>query len=65
MLATTLSSHASNGVVEVTCPQHDVNVESCWRQCYRVMLAMALPMWLGRDVISMLSHASDGDAESC
>jgi hypothetical protein len=21
----------------------DVLVESCWRQCYRVMLAMALP----------------------
>jgi hypothetical protein len=39
---TMLSSHASDGAVEATWPQHDVDVESCWQQCYRVMLAMVL-----------------------
>jgi hypothetical protein len=51
MLVTVLLSHAGDGVAEVTWPQRDVDVESCWRRCYRVMLLMVLP-----------SHAYDGAA---
>jgi hypothetical protein len=71
-----LLSHAGDAATEVTWPQHDVDGESCWRQCCRVMLATALPRRLGRDVMSMPSHDGDGvvkatwprydvDAESC
>jgi hypothetical protein len=51
MLTTMLSSHAGDGIARVTWPRHEVDVESCWRQCYRDMLATMLP-----------SHASDGAA---
>jgi hypothetical protein len=37
-----LPSQAGNGIAEVTLPRRNVDVESCWRQCYRVMLATAL-----------------------
>jgi hypothetical protein len=49
-----LTSHAGDGVVKVTWLWCTVDVESCWRQCCRVMLVMALP-----------SPASDGAVESC
>jgi hypothetical protein len=42
-----LPSHAGDGVAEATWPRRDVDVESCWRQCCRVMLATALPGRLG------------------
>jgi hypothetical protein len=38
---TMLSSHASDGAAEVTLPWRDVDAESCWQQCYRVMLVTA------------------------
>jgi hypothetical protein len=47
MLVTLLSSHVGNGVDEATWPRRDVGAESCWRQCCRVMMAMALPRRLG------------------
>jgi hypothetical protein len=40
---TVLLSHADDGAVKATGPRCDVNAESCWRQYYRVMMAMALP----------------------
>jgi hypothetical protein len=58
---------AGDGVVRMTWPRRDVDVESCWRLCCRVMLAIVLPrhagdgdgaagaIWLWRDV----------DVESC
>jgi hypothetical protein len=33
MLATALSSHVGDCVVEATQPRHDVDAESCWRRC--------------------------------
>jgi hypothetical protein len=46
-------------------PSHagDSAVESCKRRHCRVMLAIALPRRLGRNVMSMLSHAADGAAK--
>jgi hypothetical protein len=48
MLTTILPSHAGDGGAEATWSQYDVDVEPCWRQCCRLVLVMALPMWLGR-----------------
>jgi hypothetical protein len=39
---TMLPSHVGDDVAEATWPWHDVDVESYWRQCYRVMLATML-----------------------
>jgi hypothetical protein len=36
-------SHAGGDTTEVTWPLRDIDAESCWRQCYRVMMATALP----------------------
>jgi hypothetical protein len=47
MLATKLPSHASNGTAEATWLWHDIGAESCWQQCYQVMMAMVLPRHLG------------------
>jgi hypothetical protein len=44
MIATMLLSHSSNDAAEVTWPWRDVDAESCWRQCYRVMLTMVLQL---------------------
>jgi hypothetical protein len=44
MLATMLLSHAGDDAVDTTWPRHDVDAESCWPQCCRVMLAMALQL---------------------
>jgi hypothetical protein len=42
MLATILPSHARDDVTEATWPRHDVDVESYWQQCCRVMLVTTL-----------------------
>jgi hypothetical protein len=42
MLVTMLSSHASDGAAGVTLPWRNVDAESCWRHCCRVMLATVL-----------------------
>jgi hypothetical protein len=42
MLTIMLPNHASNGTTRVTWLQCDVDAKSHWRQCCRVMLAMAL-----------------------
>jgi hypothetical protein len=42
MLATLLLSHANDGAAEVTWLRRDVDVESCWQQCCRVMLVTML-----------------------
>jgi hypothetical protein len=39
---TMLPNHVGDDAAGATRSQHDVDVESCWRQCYRVMLEMAL-----------------------
>jgi hypothetical protein len=44
MLAIMLSSHDSDSAAEATGPRRDVDVESLWRQCCRVMLAMMLQL---------------------
>jgi hypothetical protein len=46
-----LPSHASHNVAKVTWPRRDVDAESCWRHCCRVMLVTALPGRLGGDTI--------------
>jgi hypothetical protein len=43
----------------------DGATESCYRQCYRVMLATELPEQIACGVILMSSHAGDGAAKSC
>jgi hypothetical protein len=58
-----LLSPAGDGTVEVTWPWCDVIAKSCWRRCYRVILAMALPRQLGPSAMS--SHADDNAVESC
>jgi hypothetical protein len=57
MLTTMLSSHVGYGTAEVTLPWHDIDVESCRGQCWRVLLATGAieVTWPQRDV----------DAESC
>jgi hypothetical protein len=49
-----LPSNAGDGGAEATWPWRGVEAESCWQQCCRVCLAMALSSPLG-----------DGAAESC
>jgi hypothetical protein len=51
MLATVLPSYAGDDAAGVTWSQRDVEVESCWQRCYRVMLAMTLPGRLGCDAM--------------
>jgi hypothetical protein len=51
MLATVLPSHTSDGTTEATWPRHDVDVESCWRQWYRVMLPTVPLRRLGHDTM--------------
>jgi hypothetical protein len=51
ILATMLSSHAGDDATGVTWSWSDVNVESCWRQCYRVKLTTTLLGQLDRDVM--------------
>jgi hypothetical protein len=49
-----LLSHADDGTAETSWLWHDVDAESFWQQCCKVML---VPMLL------LLSHAGDGAAE--
>jgi hypothetical protein len=65
MLMTVLPSHAGDDDAGVTWPRCDVDVESCSRQCSRVMLMMMLPKRLGCGVMWMPSHADDNAADSC
>jgi hypothetical protein len=65
MLAIMLSSHVGNDATEATWPGHDVDNESCWRQCCRVMLAIMLPSHVGNDVARATWARRDVDAESC
>jgi hypothetical protein len=46
-----LLSHAGDGAVGATWPQHDVDAKSYWRWYCRVMLATALPGQLGHGVM--------------
>jgi hypothetical protein len=39
---TMLPSHAGDDAAEVAWPWCDVDAESCWQQCYGVMLATTL-----------------------
>jgi hypothetical protein len=48
MLVIMLLSHAGDDAVGATWPRHDVDAESCWRQCCQVMLAMTMLGQLGR-----------------
>jgi hypothetical protein len=64
MLMMMLLSHAGDSAAEATWLCHDVDAESCWRWRYRVMLAMVVSRQLGRDAMSVPSHADDGTAES-
>jgi hypothetical protein len=49
MLTMVLSSHTSNDATKVTWPRHDVDAESCWRQCCRVMPVTVLLGRFGHD----------------
>jgi hypothetical protein len=44
MLVMVLLSQDNDDTAGVTWPRRDVDAESCWRQCCRVMLAMTLLM---------------------
>jgi hypothetical protein len=58
-------SRAGDDVAEVTWLRHDVHVESCWRQSYRVMLATTQLGRLGRGTMYMRSYASNNATKSC
>jgi hypothetical protein len=60
-----MPSHAGEGTARVTWLRRDVDVESCWRQSCRVMLAKALSGRLDRGVMSIPSQVGDSAAESC
>jgi hypothetical protein len=51
MLAMVLLSYTSDSAIGVIYPRRDVDAESCWRWCCRVMLATALSRRLGRGVM--------------
>jgi hypothetical protein len=51
MLTIVLPSHADDSAAGVTWLGHDIDVESYWRQCYRVMLLRALPGPLNRSAM--------------
>jgi hypothetical protein len=51
MLVMVLPSHVGDDAVEVTWPSCDVDAESCWRHCCRVMLMMVLLRRLGHGVM--------------
>jgi hypothetical protein len=55
MLATMLPSHAGDGAVGATWPRRGVNAKSCWQQCCRVMLAMALQLKVVLAVVRLCS----------
>jgi hypothetical protein len=55
MLTTVLSSHAGDGTTGATWSRRDVDAESCWRRCYRVMLVTALQLKVVLVVIRLRS----------
>jgi hypothetical protein len=70
MLATVLLSHVGDGATEAIWPWHDVDAESCWRQCYRVMATLLRCLAVAQCrcqvmLATMLpSHASDDAIET-
>jgi hypothetical protein len=50
-----LPSHASDGAARATWPQHDIDVESCWRGATKATWSCATVL---------LSHADDGAAKA-
>jgi hypothetical protein len=60
MLMMVLTSHAGDDIAEASWLRGDVDTESCWQRCCRVMLVMTLSMRLGWCVMSIPSHADDG-----
>jgi hypothetical protein len=55
MLVTMLPNHASDSVAEATWLLHNVDAESCWRQCCRVMLSMMLQLKVVLAVVRLRS----------
>jgi hypothetical protein len=55
---TMLPSHAGDNTTEVTWPRCDIDAESCWQQCCRVVLAMALQL---KVVLAMVGLCSTRD----
>jgi hypothetical protein len=51
MLEIMLSSHTGDDATEATWPWRDVDAESCWGRCCRVMLVIVLPGQLGHSVM--------------
>jgi hypothetical protein len=51
MQATIQLSQAGEAPAEMTSLRRDVDAESCWWQCCRVMLVTALLWQIGRDMI--------------
>jgi hypothetical protein len=45
------SSTTDDSAAETNYPRHDVDAESCCRQCYRVILTTALPSQLGHNAM--------------
>jgi hypothetical protein len=52
--------HVGDGAVDVIWPWHNVDAESCWQRCDRVMLVIELSSHAGD---GFPSHASDGVAK--
>jgi hypothetical protein len=50
-----LLGHAGNATAGATWPRCDVDVESCWRQCCRVMRVMALQLKVVLAVVRLCS----------
>jgi hypothetical protein len=59
MLTAMLLSHVGDEAAEVTWPRCDIDVESCWRQCYRVMLAMVLQLNIVLVVVCLHSSRAE------
>jgi hypothetical protein len=55
MLVMVLSSHTSDSAAKVNWLQRDVDVESCWRRCYQVMLAKTLQLKVVLVVVRLCS----------
>jgi hypothetical protein len=54
-MSTVLSSDVGDGAVKVTCLRCDVDAESCWRWCCRVMLAMVTQLKVVLAVVRFLA----------
>jgi hypothetical protein len=65
MLPTMLPSHVGNDVAGVTWSWRDLDIESCWRQCCRVMLTTVLSSHAGDDAVRATWPRRHEDIESC